>query len=189
MNVIIVFADRGNNRGTGWCRLFLCARRTVQDRDFFRGDLEGDARESDNGSLVNEPQRVVARCQRRIALRLRFCPRDLSGQRRIQIKGCTIRCPRRRPPRIDYRCVGLEVCLYEGLATRRSTGASDGKSRIKLRADRAEFTLLLNQLRHECGPAGLMRRAEASASVAMEVFVKPVAIAVTCLVQTSRRTC
>src|SRR5260370_23559429 len=92
------FADRGNNRCTGWRRHFLCARRTVQDRDFFRGDLEGDARESDNGSLVNEPQRVVARCQRRVALRLRFCPRDLSGQRRIQIKGCTIRCPRRPPP-------------------------------------------------------------------------------------------
>src|ERR1700730_5181787 len=62
-------------------------------------------------------------------------------------------------------------------------------SRSRFFPNRAELALLLNEFGDDAGPAGLMRRAEASAGVAMEVFVKQIPIAVTCLVQTSRRAC
>ena len=45
---------------------------------------------------------------------------------------------------------------------------------IALFRDRAEFALLLNKFRDERGPAGLVRRAEARADVAVKIFVKQV---------------
>ena len=56
---------------------------------------------------------------------------------------------------------------------------------IRRLADRAEFALLLNQFRDEAGPAGLMRRAEAGAAVAMKVFVKPITILIALVVECS----
>src|ERR1700687_2785555 len=41
-------------------------------------------------------------------------------------------------------------------------------------ADRAALALVLNQFRDEAGPAGLMRRAETGADVAMKIFVEQI---------------
>src|SRR6202011_3886414 len=45
---------------------------------------------------------------------------------------------------------------------------------ISRSADCSEFALLLNQFRDESGPAGLMRRAETSADIPVEIFVKQI---------------
>ena len=49
------------------------------------------------------------------------------------------------------------------------------RERIPLR-DRAAFALLLNELRDQTRPAGLMTGAKSSAGVSVKVFVEPVEI-------------
>src|SRR2546430_7377298 len=51
------------------------------------------------------------------------------------------------------------------------------RKRIALH-DRAAFALLLNQLRHQTGPTGLMTRSQARSGVAVEIFVKPIVVAI-----------
>jgi hypothetical protein len=45
------------------------------------------------------------------------------------------------------------------------------------------LALLLDQFRDEAGPAGLMRRPEAGASVAVKIFMEPIAIVIALLIQ------
>ena len=48
----------------------------------------------------------------------------------------------------------------------------DSRPRLRLFCDGPEFALLLNEFRDQTGPAGLMRRAEAGAGVAVKIFVE-----------------
>ena len=45
------------------------------------------------------------------------------------------------------------------------------------------LALLVNKFRNEAGPAGLMRRPEAAAGVAVKIFVEPIAIMITFLIE------
>jgi hypothetical protein len=49
--------------------------------------------------------------------------------------------------------------------------------------NRTVLALLLDEFRDEAGPAGLMRRSEAGAGVAMKVFVEPIAALITVVIE------
>jgi hypothetical protein len=57
-------------------------------------------------------------------------------------------------------------------ARRSDRNAKSERQAANSTLNRSEFALLLNQFRDETGPAGLMRRTQSGANVAVKIFVK-----------------
>src|SRR6476620_9383688 len=79
-------------------------------------------------------------------------------------------------------CGRLSLCSMRKARRARRGKCSEIAEGIAFR-DRAKVALLQNELGHEAGPAGLVRRAETRSGVAVEIFVEPEATLITHIVE------